>query len=103
MLRTAVLILAFLPAIAGLWLCTVHVRGPGLYLFSIGVVTILGVVFERWHYRKARPPADARWQATGERFTDPQSGENVEVLYDPGSGERRYVGRHGTLHTPPGR
>ncbi len=61
----------------------------GADLAGLGVLGILGTVFEQWRYRK-RPPVAARWESTGERFEDPSTGEPVEVLYDPLSGERRY-------------
>lgn len=45
------------------------------------------------------PGREPTWEATDERFLDPQTGETVQVFYDPCSGERRYVshsGRPGT-------
>ena len=89
MLRLLVLALAAALAAAGVWVWVQGVRGPALYLIVSGGVIALGTLFERWRYRKA-PPVNADWQPTGERFVDPQSGANVEVLYDPESGERRY-------------
>lgn len=64
-------------------------RARGMELLALGVLGILGTVFERWRYRKRLPP-QAPWQPTGERFEDPATGELIEVLYDPISGERRY-------------
>lgn len=103
MLRAAVLIVACILAVAGGWLCVAGIKSPGLYLLTLGVVIVIGTVFERWRYRKNAPPVDASWEPTGERFSDPQSGASIEVFYDPRSGERQYVGPDGTLHTPPGR
>jgi Putative heavy-metal-binding len=34
---------------------------------------------------------DGQWQSTRERFLDPSSGEKVDVLFNPHTGERRYV------------
>lgn len=51
-----------------------------------------GVAWERWRYgvpRAQRP--DPHWQATGERFIDPESGALVEVWYDPRDGARHYL------------
>ena len=31
------------------------------------------------------------WQQTDERFIDPESGQPVQVFYNPRTGERRYV------------
>lgn len=90
MLRAGVLLLAFALACAGAWLRFVGDKGAGLNLLCAGVVIFAGVVFERWRYRKKDSPG-VNWQPTGERFADPQSGEIVEVHYDPDSGERRYV------------
>jgi len=33
----------------------------------------------------------AGWEATGERFIDPETGKQVTVYYDPKSGQRQYV------------
>ena len=63
---------------------------PGVQLLAGGVLALLATVFEQWRYRKRLPPS-ARWQPTGERFEDPATGEPMEVLYDPLTGERRYV------------
>ena len=88
MLRLLVLAFALALAAGGIWLWLLGIKGPAVYLILSGGVILLGTLFER-HYRKT-PPVNAQWQATGERFVDPQSGANVEVLYDPVSGERRY-------------
>ena len=57
-----------------------------------GAILAGGVLVERWRYR---PLADDRrggnWQATQERFVDPESGRLVTVFFDPATGERRYV------------
>ena len=92
MLRTVVLIIALIFAAVGAWLLSQGVTIPGAQALGVGGVLALGIIFERWRYQKSAPP-DARWQPTGERFTDPVSGKDVEVLYDPVSGERRYLER----------
>ncbi len=48
-------------------------------------------MFERWRYRSAAGDGGRGWQRTGERFEDPESGQVMEVLFDPSSGQRRYV------------
>jgi hypothetical protein len=57
-----------------------------------GVVLAGGVLIERWRYRPLtdqRPGPD--WQATYERFVDPESGRLVTVFFNPVTGERRYI------------
>jgi quinol-cytochrome oxidoreductase complex cytochrome b subunit len=67
--------------------------GPGwIQLAVLGVVLVAAVLFERWRYshpERRRP--DANWQATGERFIDPESGKRMEVFFDPETGKRKYV------------
>ena len=57
-----------------------------------GTIFAGGVLIERWRYR---PLADRRpdcdWQATPERFVDPETGRLVTVFLHPETGERRYV------------
>ncbi|HTY48775.1 MAG TPA: hypothetical protein VMB48_03690 [Steroidobacteraceae bacterium] len=92
MLRTAVLIIALLFALLGAWLLAHHTPAPGLQFLGLGLLFAAGVAFERWRYRKSLPTG-AHWQATGERFEDPVTGKEVDVLYDPVSGERHYEER----------
>jgi hypothetical protein len=58
----------------------------------VGGVIVVAILFERRYRNDSRSP-DGRWQPTGERFADPTTGKDVEVFYDPKSGERRYVER----------
>jgi hypothetical protein len=62
-----------------------------MYALGLGIVILLGTLFERWRYRRYERVPGAAWQATGERFLDPTTGKDIEVFYDPVSGERRYV------------
>jgi hypothetical protein len=102
MLRTAVLAFATLLAAIGVYLTLKGITVPGVQALGVGIVIILGTLFERWRYSGNHGAGDnggsgrldARWQATGERFADPTTGEEVEVFYDPASGERRYKNRH---------
>ena len=52
---------------------------------------LLFILFERNRYKQVadRPPPG--WEATGERFVDPETGKMVAVYYDPKSGQRQYV------------
>ena len=65
-----------------------------MWLTIIGVMLVGGILFERGRYKPAAPDRPGPgWVATGERFIDPESGEEVTVYYQPTSGERRYVAR----------
>jgi hypothetical protein len=89
MLRTALLIFAvLLTATGGIGV----LFGYPVWMLALwGCVLLLAVLFERWRYRHAQADALGKWERTGERFVDPDSGEAMEVLYEPVSGERRYV------------
>jgi hypothetical protein len=57
-----------------------------------GTILAGGVLVERRRYPALtddRPGRD--WQATPERFVDPESGRLVTVFFNPATGERRYV------------
>jgi membrane protein implicated in regulation of membrane protease activity len=99
MLRAALLVLAGLCIAAGLLVSVLGGGAHGLGALIFGLLLLLGILFERWRYRTASRP-DARWQKTGERFTDPHTGHVVDVLYDPQSGERRYVDTDGRPYPP---
>jgi hypothetical protein len=92
-LRKIVLGITLLLAAAGLWLLCLRVWTQGLQLLVVGALIFAGTAFEGWRYRKGSGPAGARWQQTEEKFADPISGEEMDVQYDPVSGERRYVPR----------
>ena len=91
MLRAVVLGFATLLSAIGVFLMLKGVTGPGVQALGIGIVIVLGTLFERWRYTQSPHPPSGRWQATGERFADPTTGKDMEVFYDPASGERRYV------------
>jgi hypothetical protein len=59
-------------------------------LIALSAILVL-VLFERNRYKTVadRPPPG--WEATGERFIDPETGKQVSVYYDPKSGQRQYV------------
>ena len=106
MLRAAVLLFATVLTAIGVVLFLKGVTVPGIQAGGIGILLILGTLFERWRYRgeegRSDDPGGRRWQSTGERFTDPTTGKIVEVMYDPATGERRYVEppADSTLHKP---
>jgi hypothetical protein len=93
MLRRVILGIALLLAAVGLGLLSQRVWAPGFQALGVATVVFLGIALESWRYRKAPPPPGAQWQRTDEKFADPISGEEMEVQYDPVSGERRYVRR----------
>ena len=64
-------------------------EGQGIGLFILAAMVLIGTVFDAG-YRGRNRAAHARWEKTGERELDHETGEIVEVWYDPVSGERRY-------------
>jgi hypothetical protein len=57
-----------------------------------GAIFAGGVLIERWRYRPLAEGHPGRgWQATPERFVDPETGRLVTVFLNPETGERRYV------------
>ena len=90
MLRASLLLFAGALALAGVILLIRGLPG-GAQALGLGGLILLGTVFERWRYRPRDARPEARWEPTGERFEDPQTGKSMQVLYDRKSGERRYV------------
>lgn len=89
MLRRALMAVGALLAAGGLALAVSGHRAPGSNLLLTGAVLLLALVFERWRYRSAAK--GGRWTRTSERFEDPESGQIIEVQFDPATGQRRYV------------
>jgi hypothetical protein len=61
-----------------------------IYLAINGLVIAGAILFERSSYRSKVNRMRGNWQATGERFNDPTTGQVVEVYYNPQTGERDY-------------
>jgi hypothetical protein len=61
-----------------------------IYLAVNGLLIVGGILFERRGYRSHVDRTHGKWQPTGERFVDPTSGREVEVFYNPETGERDY-------------
>jgi len=101
MLRALVIAVAAVLTCGGIALIAGGVHAPGWQLLAIGLVALLGTLFERWRYQRLGGRPDGQWQKTGERFLDPSSGEAVEVLFNPHTGERRYVGGSSRSDLPP--
>jgi hypothetical protein len=103
MLRAVVILVTAITTCVGIALIAHGVRTPGWQLLGIGLVVLLGTLFERWRYRRVGERADGQWQRTRERFLDPSTGEPVEVLFNARTGERRYVSGSSqrTIEPPP--
>lgn len=67
--------------------CSWGMLGP----FIFGTLLIVGTVFEPRYRKRDAQPAGTGWAPTGEKFEDPETGSQVEVWYNSGTGERRYV------------
>ena len=89
MLRKALLLLAALVLLVGLGLL-LHGDPEGRALTIWGGLMLLAMLLERWRYKSTQGSLDAEWQATEERFVDPESGQTLQVYYNPRTGERRY-------------
>lgn len=91
MLRTAVIAVAALLTCVGIGLIASGVSAPGWQVLALGAIVLIGTLFERWRYRRIEEPPNGHWQRTDEQFIDPSTGDAVEVMFDPRTGERRYV------------
>jgi hypothetical protein len=91
MLRTVVIAAAAILTCVGVGLIACGAHAPGWRALAIGVIVLIGTVFERWRYRRIEERPNGDWQRTGEQFIDPSTDEPVEVMFDPRTGERRYV------------
>ncbi len=100
MLRAAVITGACLLACVGIALIVHGVHAPGWQLLVIGLIVLVGTVFERWRYRRLSERPAGTWKATGERFLDPSTGDPVDVFFDPRTGERRYVAEKQSQERP---
>jgi hypothetical protein len=101
MLRNVVIAVSAILACVGIGLIACAVYAPGWQALVIGVIVLIGTLFERWRYRRIEEASNGHWQRTTEQFIDPTTGEPVEVMFDPRTGERRYVaGRSGGERDP---
>jgi len=71
---------------------TVFANGSGVPLIFMSGLMFIGVLLERRYGRPGQQKSipHSRWELTGERFHDDETGEPVEVWIDPLTGERRY-------------
>ncbi len=91
MLRTVVIAASSILTCVGIGLIAYGFPAPGWQVLIMGVLVLIGTLFERWRYRRIEQPPAGHWQRTGEEFIDPSTGEPVEVMFDPRTGERSYV------------
>ncbi len=92
MLRGMVFVTGCLLLFGGLVAGIVNLQPAGIEMAIVGLVLAGGVVFERWRYKPAvRGRPGARWRSTGERFFDPGTGKEIQVYFDPDTGDRNYV------------
>jgi hypothetical protein len=92
MMRTIVCIIGGLIAAGALALAALRCFPAAGMLALWAVVLLVGLLIERWRYKPlaGRPPGPD-WQATDERFVDPETGKLVTVYFHPATGERRYI------------
>ena len=93
MLRAVVIAFGAILTCVGIALLAAGVRPHGWEAVGVGLVVLLGTLFERWRYQNTAQHAEGHWTSTGERFVDPSTGDPVEVQFDQSTGERRYVTR----------
>ena len=91
MLRNVVIAVSAILTCVGIGLIACGVYAPGWQALVTGVIVLIGTLFERWRYRRIEVASNGRWQRTDEQFIDPTTGDPVEVMFDPRTGERRYV------------
>ena len=91
MLRNVVIAVSAILTCVGIGLIACGVYAPGWQALLFGAIVLIGTLFERWRYRRIEEPRNGSWQQTDEAFIDPTSGDPVEVMFDPRTGERRYV------------
>ena len=100
MLRTFVIAVGAILTCVGIGLIASGVHTPGWQALGVGAIVLIGTLFERSRYRRIEEPSNGRWQRTDEKFLDPSTGQAVEVMFDPRTGERRYVAGKSSANEP---
>lgn len=91
MLRGALLVVGLVMVSAGVVVMAVG-DWAALWLLIVGGAITIGTLLERAIYKPLlRERPGAGWVKTAERFVDPDTGQAVDVFYNPTSGERQYV------------
>lgn len=92
MLRNVVLAAGLLMLVGGLVTAAAGVAGASLWLLIVGGTITAGTLLERVVYKPLqREKPGTGWVKTAERFVDPDTGQLVDVFYNPATGERKYV------------
>ncbi len=92
MLRLFVLLLGAALAVAGALLLRHGVSGAGIEALLLGLLLLIGTLFERLRYGESdRAPDGPDWERTDDTFIDPVSGRAMVVYQHRRSGKRRYV------------
>ena len=92
MMRTIVFIIGGLLAAGALALAALRCFPAAGMLAVWAAVLLVGLLIERWRYTRLTTVAPGPdWQATDERFVDPETGKLVTVYFHPSTGERRYI------------
>lgn len=89
MLRTLLFVVALTVGVIGLGARLAGHRDAAP-LAIWGCMIAAAVMVERWRYRSRNGAEAGDWQKTEERFVDPESGQAMQVFYNPSTGERRY-------------
>ncbi len=91
MLRRIIIAYGLLCLVGAIILFTLHVTLVlVIYLTVNGLVIVGGLLFERRGYSPQVSRAEGNWEKTGERFIDPTTKREVQVYYNPRTGERDY-------------
>ncbi len=91
-LRAALYVVGGVLAASGVLLALAGCVAPAAWLAGWGLILIIGLLIERWRYKKLTGPRPGpEWIATDERFVDPETGKMVTVYFHPATGERRYI------------
>jgi hypothetical protein len=91
MLRRIIIVYGLLCLAGAIILFILHVTIVlVIYLAVNGLIIVASLLFERRGYRPVVSRADGTWEKTGERFIDPTTKREVEVYYNPQTGERDY-------------
>jgi len=101
MLRAVVIAVTAILMCAAIALIAHGAGTPGWQLLGVSLVVLLGTLFERWRYRRVNERHDGEWHRTSERFLDPATGQPGDVLFNPRTGERRYVTGDAQRNDPP--
>jgi hypothetical protein len=91
-LRVALIAVAALLSVGAMVLAFARCLPAAGLVALWAVLLFVGLLIERWRYK---PLTGERlgpgWQATDERFIDPEIGKLVTVYFHQATGQRRYV------------